>query len=144
MTQGPLPGEVIHGSCVALAGRAVLIRGASGAGKSALALRLIALGAGLVADDRTRIWRAGAQVMADAPDTIRGLIEARGVGILHLDATGPAPLALVVDLDARAEGRLPVQKTTVLAGLRVPLVENAPSAHFSASILLYLKGNGPI
>jgi HPr kinase/phosphorylase len=129
---------------VAVAGRAVLIRGASGAGKSALALRLIALGAGLVADDRTRIWRAGAQVMADAPDTIRGLIEARGVGILHLDATGPVPLALVVDLDARAEARLPPQKTTILAGFHLPLIENAPSAHFPAAILLYLKGNGPI
>ena len=56
----PSHGEtIVHASCVARDGRAVLIRGASGSGKSGLALQLMALGAGLVADDRTRLWREG-------------------------------------------------------------------------------------
>jgi len=49
----PTQENVLHASCVCLEGRAVLIRGASGSGKSGLALQLIALGAALVADDRT-------------------------------------------------------------------------------------------
>jgi len=137
---GAAPGEVVHASCVALGGRAVLIRGASGRGKSGLALRLLALGAELVADDRTRIWRAGSRVMADAPDTIRGLIEARGFGILRLPAAGPSVLSLVVDLDRETAERLPPRRTTGLAGRVLPLVAYAPHPHFPAAILLYLKG----
>ncbi len=132
--------SVVHASCVAWGARAVLIRGAAGRGKSGLALRLMALGAGLVADDRTRLWREGARLMADAPATIRGRIEARGAGILTVPAVGPVPLVLVVDLDAEAESRLPPLKQTEVEGIRLPLLENAPYKHFTATILLYLKG----
>ncbi len=130
--------ETVHASCVALGGRAVLIRGASGRGKSGLALRLMALGAGLVADDRTRLWRMGTCVMADAPDTIRGRIEARGFGILRLPATGPCALALVVDLDRVETDRLPPLRKTRIAGVALPLVHGCAQAHFPAAILLYL------
>ena len=41
---------LLHASCVAVAGRAVLITGPSGSGKSSLALTLLAHGAALVAD----------------------------------------------------------------------------------------------
>ena len=54
MTQGVAP-LILHGSCVAVEGRGVLIVGPSGAGKSSLALALMALGAELVADDRTEV-----------------------------------------------------------------------------------------
>ena len=127
-----------HASCVALAGRAVLIRGAAGRGKSGLALQLLALGAGLVADDRTRLRRAGASVIADAPDTIRGLIEARGTGLLRLPAAGPQPLALIVDLDRQSDTRLPPPMHTEILGVTVPLVYRSDHAHFPAAILLYL------
>ncbi|RXV58821.1 serine kinase [Roseovarius sp. A46] len=132
-------GLTVHASCVAQAGRAVLIRGAAGSGKSGLALRLIALGAELVADDRTRVWRAGDQVMADAPDTIRGRIEARGIGLLRLPAAGPRPLALVVDLDGSATERLPPLRETRIVGAALPLVHGSGHAHFPAAIALYLR-----
>ena len=77
----------MHATCVAVGPHAALIRGASGRGKSGLALQLLAMGAVLVSDDRTRLWRAGDALMADAPDTIRGRIEARGVGILRVPAS---------------------------------------------------------
>ena len=48
-----LSSETIHASCVAIDGRALLIEGASGDGKSDLALRLIDRGATLVSDDYT-------------------------------------------------------------------------------------------
>ena len=121
------------------AGRAALIRGAAGRGKSGLALQLVAMGAGLVADDRTRLWRAGAQVMADAPDTIRGRIEARGLGILRLPAAGPQPLALVIDLDRDETDRLPPPRETRIKGVTLPLVHGSAHAHFPAAILLYLR-----
>lgn len=85
----------------------LLILGASGAGKSGLALEMMARGAVLVADDRTVLRREAGGLVADAPDSLRGLIEARGVGILRARAHGPVTLALAVDL-ARAEPeRLP-------------------------------------
>lgn len=132
--------ETHHASCVAHAGRAVLIRGASGAGKSALALELMARGATLVADDRVRLWRAGAQVMADAPDTIRGLIEARGVGILRVKSVGPVPITLVVDLDRRETERLPERHEAEILGVRLNCLHNPGFCHFSAAILAYLSG----
>jgi len=132
-------GLTVHASCVARAGRAALIRGAAGSGKSGLALQLLALGAALVADDRTRLWRAGDQVMADAPETIRGRIEARGMGLLRLPSAGPRPLALVVDLDHEETGRLPPLRETRLNGVVLPLVHGSGHAHFPAAIALYLR-----
>lgn len=128
-----------HASCVALAGRAVLIRGAAGRGKSGLALQLMALGAGLVADDRTRLRREGPAVIADAPDTISGRIEARGMGLLRLPAAGPQPLALVVDLDRESGTRLPPPMHAEILGVTVPLVCRSDHAHFPAAVLLYLR-----
>jgi HPr kinase/phosphorylase len=130
---------VIHATCVALEGRAALIRGAAGQGKSGLALQLIALGATLVADDRTRLWRNDDRLIADAPDTIRGRIEARGLGILHLPQTGPAPVACVVDLDRSETDRLPSLCHETVMDLRLPSFGKSPHPHFPAVILLYLR-----
>lgn len=101
-------------------GRAVMIRGPSGSGKSALALSLIATGAGLVADDRVVLTRDGDHVLTDAPDTIRGLIEARGLGILRADPVGPATLALIVDLNQGMGARLPEDVTEDVLGVAIP------------------------
>jgi HPr kinase/phosphorylase len=130
--------QTVHGTCVARGARAVLIRGRSGRGKSGLGLRLLALGAELVADDRTRLWREGARLMADAPETIRGRIEARGMGILRLPAAGPRALALVVDLDHDETERLPPRRETRIGGVPLPLLHGSAMPHFPAALLLYL------
>ena len=134
---------VLHATTVALHGKAVLIRGDSGRGKSSLALHLIALGAGLVADDRTCIWREdhgadGDRIIADAPETLRGRIEARGIGILGAEPVGPCRIGLVVDLDRLEDARLPPFRTTDLLGLCLPLVHRVDSPAFPAGILQYL------
>jgi len=67
---------VLHATAVAVGGRGLLILGRSGAGKSSLALQLIALGARLVADDRTRVTLGPAGLVASPPEAIRGRIEA--------------------------------------------------------------------
>jgi HPr kinase/phosphorylase len=99
---------------------------------------LMAMGGQLVADDRVRLWREGDAVLADAPDTLRGRVEARGVGILRADPAGPTRLALVVDLSRVDEQRLPPCRTRELLGVRLPLVLGSDQPHFHAALRQYL------
>jgi serine kinase of HPr protein (carbohydrate metabolism regulator) len=99
--------ETLHVSSVAVDGRAVLIEGASGAGKSDLALRLIDRGATLISDDYTLLQRAGPELIASPPDTIAGQIEVRGLGVLPMPHVEKVPVALLVRLTDAPE-RLPL------------------------------------
>lgn len=112
----------VHATCVAIAGEAVLLRGPSGAGKSDLAFRLIdAAGATLVADDRTRLQAQGRRLIATAPDSIRGLLEIRGLGPVRVAAAGPTPVALLIDLVAATEvPRLPDPQHEMLLDIALP------------------------
>ncbi|WP_299505787.1 HPr kinase/phosphorylase [Cypionkella sp.] len=131
----------MHASCVAVDGRGVLIIGASGTGKSALALQLIAYGAALVADDQTQITAQAQQLIATCPPQLSGMIEARGVGLLHSHPRASAPISLVVDLDQTETDRLPPHRITSLLGVTLPLVLGLKSNHFPASVLCYLKAS---
>lgn len=88
----------LHASAVAIGGRGVLLLGASGAGKSDLALRLIDAGAVLVADDRVDIEPAGGALLLSAPEKLAGMIEVRGLGIVRLAHETKVSLSLIVDL----------------------------------------------
>lgn len=129
----------LHGSCVAVAGRGLLILGASGSGKSGLALALMAIGAGLVADDRVILTRTAQTVIASVPDPIAGLIEARGIGLLHARPLGPTPVVCVVDLDQTETDRMPPPRKTDLLGQSVPLKLKVDTPHFHAMLMQYLK-----
>ena len=131
--------QILHASCVAWQGRGALILGRSGAGKSALALQLMAYGADLVADDRTELHAEGDALTARPPATIAGLIEARGVGLLRVPFVPQAEIALIVDLDQTETDRLPPERQLTLLGISRPLVLSVPQAHFPAAILCYLK-----
>jgi HPr kinase/phosphorylase len=118
---------VVHGTAVAIDGAAILLRGAPGAGKSDLALRLIDRGARLVADDQAELRRAEDHILVSAPTVIAGLIEVRGLGILRVDTVVAAPLALLVDLVSSAEvERLPEGRGEEVLGLKVPVIALAP------------------
>jgi RNase adaptor protein for sRNA GlmZ degradation len=118
---------LLHGTVVAVGSRGILLRGASGAGKSDLALRLIAQGAVLVADDQVRLERLGNRLLASPPDSIAGLIELRGIGVRRLPYEAPVPLALVVDLVIPEQvERLPDPMTTEIDGVALPLLALAP------------------
>src|SRR5271168_4901707 len=117
----------VHGTSVALDGSGILLRGPSGAGKSDLALRLIDGGADLVADDQAVLQRSGERVVVSAPETIAGMIEARGIGIVRICAMAGAALALIVDLLPSGEiERLPEPRFEVVLGVAVPLIALAP------------------
>src|SRR5438045_6017069 len=73
------------GSMVDILGVGVLIRGASGIGKSECVLGLIERGYSLVADDVTRITMLeGRELMATAPALTRNHMEVRGIGIIDV------------------------------------------------------------
>lgn len=131
--------QILHATTVALDGRGVLIRGASGRGKSALALQLMALGAALVADDRTILTRRGDAIVASCPAAILGLIEARGFGLLNAIPAPPTALALVIDLDGENRSRLPQERRTTLLDLPLDLAFGPVTPHFPAAILQYLR-----
>ena len=132
---------ILHASAVALDRRALLITGPSGTGKSSLALALLALGAMLVSDDRTMILpRADGPPLAAAPAPIRGLIEARGIGLLRAEPSPPAPISAVVDLGRTESERLPPARTIVLAGADIPLLFRSERTDFPAALLQLLKG----
>jgi RNase adaptor protein for sRNA GlmZ degradation len=108
----------IHATAVAIDGKGVLLRGPSGAGKSDLALRLIASGAVLIADDQVALRRDGDTLLAEAPAPIAGLIELRGVGLRRLPHAGPVAVALVVDLvPGDAVERLPEPQAIEIDGV---------------------------
>jgi len=138
----------IHASAVAFNNRAVLIRGVSGSGKSALALALLSrrlfdgTPGRLLADDRVRLRRGEEGVLGFAPDALRGLIEVRGTGLLRVPFTPSARIALVVDLVPATElaERLPDLRVAELVGEPVPLVrwrarDAGPAADLIAALL---------
>lgn len=132
---------LLHASCVAWQGRGLLILGASGAGKSTLAVEMMAFGAALVADDRVILQRGSSPggLIADCPDSIRGRIEARGVGILNAVPQGPVALALAVDLSRSEPKRLPDHHKLDLLDRALPLVLGQGRVHLAPVLLQYLK-----
>jgi serine kinase of HPr protein (carbohydrate metabolism regulator) len=120
----------IHGTTVLLNGRAVMIRGGSGSGKSDLALRLIDRGAQLLSDDYTDVVLRDGGVIASTPPNIAGLIEVRGIGLVAMPHAAEAPLALIVALLPEGEAppeRYPAEPRAVrLCGQDVPLLTLRP------------------
>ena len=118
---------LIHASCVALEGKGLLLRGAPGAGKSDLALRLIDGGARLVADDQVALTSSGANLLAAPPKRIAGLLEVRGIGIVAMEFESQCPVHLVVDLtQPDTVERMPETATVDLCGHRIAHVALAP------------------
>ncbi len=138
-----LSSENVHATTVARDGRAVLLVGPSGSGKSDLALRLMDRGFLLVSDDRTLLARQGDKLIASAPATIAGKMEVRGIGIIDVEAAGDTPVALVVDLTEQG-ARLPDEGASrSFVGLSVPLVAmDARAASAAARVVLALDKLG--
>ncbi len=122
-------GMVMQASCVAIGGRALLIEGPPGSGKSSLALALIDRGAALIGDDGVSLACVGGRIIAAPPPTIAGLIELRGVGLVTLPVAHPAPLALILTLGGAAGERLPERLAQrAIAGVDIPVLPFVPGA----------------
>jgi serine kinase of HPr protein (carbohydrate metabolism regulator) len=134
----------LHATTVAIDGMAVMIEGASGSGKSDLALRLIDRGAILVSDDQTLVVRTGDTLLARAPAAIAGRIEVRGIGILAMPYVEDVPVALLVRVDGAIE-RMPERSVRNIAGIDVREVAIAPfEASAPIKVELALRNPEPI
>ena len=129
----------LHASAIAFGPAALLIIGASGTGKSTLALQLLGMGAVLVSDDRVVASRKDGGLWLSAPKPLRNMIEARNMGLLAC-ATSPAWARAVVDLDKIESNRLPSPSETVIAGVALPSFSKVDSPAFPSMLRLCLEG----
>ena len=141
---GPrLSAENVHASTVAIGGRAVLITGPSGSGKSDLALRLLDRGFTLVSDDQTIVRREEDRLIASAPATIAGKLEIRGIGIVEMETASEMPVALIVELTSDIQ-RLPDDsRERSIFGVGVPLISiDAMAASAPSKVAIALDRMG--
>lgn len=141
MPDDPTSSQTIQATAVTFDQAGLIITGRSGAGKSSLALQLIALGAALVSDDGVIVTALDGGLRLEAPEPIKDRIEARGLGILVSPSTS-AWAKCVVTLDETEDARLPQARETVIAGVPLPLQRKVESPAFPAMLKLYLTG-GP-
>lgn len=135
---------------VAIDGRAVLIEGVPGAGKSSLALALIDRGAVLIGDDGVLLQQAGSQLSASpVPDTA-GLLEVRGLGLVAMPVPmlmpTAVPVALVIVLDHSAPRFIDTADTVIRHGTALPLVRlwpDSPVLALRAELALRTYGLSP-
>ncbi|WP_222875704.1 HPr kinase/phosphorylase [Terrihabitans soli] len=139
----------IHASCVSFGGIGLLIRGASGAGKSRTAHILInrtplyGVETRLVADDRVALELRDGALFARPPEPLKGLIEIRGLGLVRLPFLEEMRLGLVLDLLPEDEiPRLPepADLNAQLEGVSLPRCFSA-SPECSLDVLLTICGH---
>lgn len=132
-------GAAYQATAVAIDGRALLIEGAPGSGKSSLALALIDRGAQLIGDDSVMLECMGDRVRVCPHPNTRGLLEVRNLGLVAMPVVDGAPVGLVVRLDETAPRFIEQAETAVLAGMAVPLVRlwpGSPVLHLRAELAL--------
>jgi serine kinase of HPr protein (carbohydrate metabolism regulator) len=138
-----LSSETLHASTVALEGRAVMISGPSGSGKSDLALRLLDRGFTLVSDDQTIVRKDNGRLLASAPPAIHGKLEIRGVGIVEMETVSDVPVALFVELTSDIQ-RLPDDsRERLVLDVTLPLISvDAMTASAPSKVALALDRLG--
>lgn len=137
-----------HASAVLIGPKAVLIRGASGAGKSAVAWRLIEAGrqgvlpfARLVGDDRVELQATHGRLLVRPAQALAGLLEIRGVGIRRVLYEPVAMVGLVLDLGQPGPARLPeaADAAVTLAGITLPRLAVAGADAALPALLAFLQ-----
>lgn len=122
----------------------VLISGASGAGKSDLALRGLAAGFSLVADDYSDVflsWDEGRpRLYAAPPETLKGRMEVRGLGIVSRPYRPLTVIELIIHLQDDPPERLPGAEVIPVLGINVPALKLRPfEASAVAKMLVALQ-----
>ena len=115
-------------TAVAIGGRALLIEGAPGMGKSSLALALIDRGARLIGDDGVMLAVVDGQLLAYPHPETRGLLEVRNLGVLRYDVCESAAVALVLRLDREAPRFVEAAELTERDGVALPSLRLWPDS----------------
>lgn len=138
----------VHATAVAVSGCGVLILGASGAGKSSLALNVIStpfidggqiVPSGLVSDDQVLLEVIAGRLHASPPAAIAGQLEVRGLGIVSFPYVTQVQVSMAVEVrPAREIERMPdLRKRYSILGVGLPRIEIDPKAA-GASARVYL------
>ena len=127
------PIKTMHGVFLQIYGKGVLLTGESGMGKSEIALELIKKGHLLVADDRVDCAVIHKQIIGQAPEILKQMLEIRGVGIINVSKMFGVASVLdkaMVDLNIHIEqwkpnkqyDRLGIEekKYTDILGVQIP------------------------
>jgi hypothetical protein len=110
----------LHATSIVFCGRGLLLVGASGSGKSDLALRIMDAGGSLISDDYTELSVKDDQLFGSPPDAIKGMIEVRGVGLLKVPYIRSARLDVLVMCESKTViERLPPVIHTNIEGIRL-------------------------
>ncbi|WP_066551940.1 HPr kinase/phosphorylase [Croceicoccus bisphenolivorans] len=129
-------------TCVAIEGRAILIEGEPGIGKTSLALALIDRGAKLIGDDGVLLERRDDRLWVLPHPNTRGLIEVRNVGIVTMHC-GDAPAALVLELSDLAPRHIDAPGKVLRHGMELPCLSfwpSSPIGAFRAELALAVHG----
>ena len=126
--------------------RGILIEGPSGAGKSDLVLRALQGGFRLVADDRVIVFASRGRLFGRSPPPLRGLMEARGVGVVgcaEIAVAEVAVLARCAETPDQIE-RMPDGGHEVILGVTLPCFDLWPfGLSAPAKLRLALEHLGP-
>lgn len=131
--------KYVYASAVCVDNKAALIIGKSGAGKTKLAIEVMALGGKLVGDDQV-ILTFDDGICVAPHDNAANRFEMRGVGIFSANVTSSAKLQVVVDLDQEPSGRLPNQDFYQIHDVQLPKINAKGLPHLASFLYLYLKG----
>ncbi|WP_239804503.1 HPr kinase/phosphorylase [Croceicoccus hydrothermalis] len=129
-------------SVVAINGRAVMIEGEPGIGKSALAHMLIDRGAVLIGDDGVMLDMRDGRLWAAPHPATRGLFEIRNVGIVTMPVVS-ARVALVLILARDAPRYVEKAACVLRGGCVIPaltLFADTPALPLRAEAALSLHG----
>lgn len=144
--------EPLHAGLIALRldglWRGALIEGPSGVGKSDLALRALEAGFRLVADDRVTVFTAGGRLYGKPQQTLAGLLEVRGLGVIDAAALPFCEIAVLIRCvnDPAAVERLPDARTETITGVSVPVFDlwpREPSAPLKIRRMMQSLGVAP-
>jgi HPr kinase/phosphorylase len=140
--------STIHASAVLVGAKAVLIRGASGTGKSRLTWDLLQAAekgalpfARLVVDDRALLEVHGGRLLVRPAPALAGLIEIYGLGIRRLPHEPVAEVGLVADLAAEDADRQPAEQAekVTISGVVLPRLSVAAGMDALPLVLAYLR-----
>ena len=135
--------QLHQATVVAIRGRAVMIEGPPGSGKTSLALALIDRGAQLIGDDGVILEASAGQLLAHPHPETRGLLEVRNLGLLRCDVCEVAPVALVLQLDREAVRFVEAAESVERAGVSLPMLRlwpDGPVLHLKAELALERYG----